>query len=137
MMTVRLILAVISTLVEEAALVAIVLLVLPQFGIRIPLAGLIALMVALGVFAVITYRLGSRALRRGKVVGLPDMIGTQGKVVKPLDPEGLVRVRGELWVATSAEDEMQTGTLVTVVGQERLKLIVRESNPTTDAEKTG
>ncbi|MDO8688314.1 MAG: hypothetical protein Q7K41_06985, partial [Dehalococcoidales bacterium] len=44
--------------------VVIVLWGLPRIGITIPLAGLIALMVAWGAYSVITYQLGSRALRR-------------------------------------------------------------------------
>ena len=76
-MSVRLILAIFSTLLEEAALVVIVLWGLPQLGIRIPLAGLIALMVAWGAFSVFTYRMGSRALRRKPLVGLADMVGSE------------------------------------------------------------
>ena len=78
--------AIFSTLLEEIALVVIVLWGLPQVGIQIPLAGLIALMAAWGAFSVFTYRVGSRALRRKPVVGLPDMVGSKGKVVSRFDP---------------------------------------------------
>ena len=94
-MTGRLIIAIISTLLEEAALAVIVLLGLPHLGIRIPLAGLIALMVAWGVYSVIIYRMGSRALKRKPVISLP-VTGSQGKVVSRLAPEGLVRIESEL-----------------------------------------
>ena len=125
----RLVLAIISTLLEETALAVIVLLGLPHLGIRIPLAGLIALMVVWGAFSVTTYRMGSRALRKKPVVGLPDMVGSKGKVASPLTPEGLVRIKGELWVATSARKRINTGEEVTVVGQDGLKLVVRGSRP--------
>ena len=124
----RLVLAIISTLLEETALAVIVLLGLPQLGIGIPLAGLIGLMAAWGAFSVITYRMGSRALRRKPLVGLPDMVGSKGKVVSPLAPEGLVRIRGELWVAQSESGEMNAGGEVIVVGQDGLKLVVRRSS---------
>ena len=125
----RLVLAIISTLLEETALAVIVLLGLPQLGIRIPLAGLIALMVVWGTFSVFTYRMGSRALRRKPLVGLPDMVGSKGKVVSPLAPEGLVRIKGELWVAQSESGEMNAGEEIIVVGQDGLKLVVRKSSP--------
>jgi len=125
-MTARLILAIVSTLLEEAALVVIVLWGLPQLGIHIPLAGLIALMAAWGALSVFTYQMGSRALRRKLIVGLPDMVDSKGKVVSPLAPEGLVRIKGELWVAKSTGRRMDTGEEVTVVGQDGLKLIVRK-----------
>jgi len=125
----RLVLAIISTLLEETALAVIVLLGLPHLGIRIPLAGLIALMAVWGTFSVFTYRMGSRALRRKPLVGLPDMVGSKGKVVSPLAPEGLVRIRGELWVAQSESGEMNSGEEIIVVGQDGLKLVVRKSSP--------
>ena len=127
-MTTRLILAIFSTMLEEAALVAIVLWGLPQLGIHIPLAGLIALTVALAAFAIIIYRMGSRALRRKPVVGLPDMVGSKGKVVSRLAPVGLVKIKDELWEAKSARGRIDNGAEVTVVGQEGLKLVVRKGD---------
>ncbi len=125
----RLVLAIISTLLEETALAVIVLLGLPHLGIRIPLAGLIVLMVVWGTFSVFTYRMGSRALRRKPLVGLPDMVGSKGKVMSPLAPEGLVRIKGELWVAQSESGEMNAGEEIIVVGQDGLKLVVSKSIP--------
>jgi membrane-bound ClpP family serine protease len=129
MKTPRLILAILSTLLEEAALAALVLWGLPQLGIHLPLAVIIALMAALAAFAVITYRLGSRALRRKPVVGLPDMIGSKGRTVSRLDPEGLVRIKGELWESRADGRRIDAGVGVIVVGQEGLKLIVRREKP--------
>ena len=121
----RLILAIVSTLLEEAALVAVVFWALPQVGIYIPLAGLFAMMVAWGVFSVFTYRKGTLALQRKPVVGLPAMIGGRGKVVNPLAPDGQVIIKGELWMAKSASGNIDIGEGIIVVGQDGLKLIVR------------
>jgi membrane-bound ClpP family serine protease len=129
MMTGRLIVAIVSTLLEEAALVAAVLWGLPLLGIHLPLYGLIALMVAWGAFAVFTYQMGSRALRKKPVVGLPDMVGSKGKTASRLDPEGLVRIKGELWESKSAGRRINAGEEVTVVGQDGLRLIVRREKP--------
>ncbi len=137
-MSARLIWAIVSTLLEEAAMAAIVLWGLPYSGIHnFPVAGLIAVMVAWGAYSVITYRRGSRALRRKPLDGLPDMVGSQAEVVSPLAPEGLVRIKGELWQAESASGRMDTGEEVMVVGQDGLKLIVRKRSTTDDLEKTG
>ena len=134
-MTARLILAIFSTLLEEAALVAIVLWGLPQLGIHIPLPGLIAIMVAWGAGSIIIYRMGSRALKRKPVVGLPTMIGGKAKVVSPLVPEGMVKMKGELWVAQSTEGTVDAGEVVIVVSQDALKLIVRKGSPS-DLKRT-
>ncbi|MBA7660512.1 hypothetical protein ES703_68514 [subsurface metagenome] len=128
-MSARLVLAIFSTLLEEAALVVIVLWGLPQIGIHIPLAGLIAMMVAWGAFSVFTYRIGSRALRRKPVTGLPAMIDSRGEVVSPLAPKGVVRIKNELWEAKSAGRKINIGEEVMVVGQDGLKLVVRKSRP--------
>ena len=125
----RLIIAIVSTVLEEVALAVGVLWGLPRLGIHIPLWVLIIVMLAWGAYAVITYRMGSRALRRKPVVGLPDMIGSKAKVVSPLAPEGVIKIKGELWVAKSAGRRIEAGEEVIVVGQDRLKLAVRTTNP--------
>ena len=128
-MTGRLIIAVITTLIEEAALVAIFLWGLPQVGVNLHIGVLITLMVALAAYSVTTYRLGSRALRKKPVVGLPDMVGARGKTVSDLSPEGVVRIKGELWDSKADGRRINAGVWVTVVGQEGLKLIVRREKP--------
>ena len=133
-MTGRLIIAVITTLIEEAALVAVVLWGLPRLGINLHLGVLIALMAALAAYSIFTYRMGSRALKREPVVGLPDMVGAKGKTVSDLAPEGVVRIKGELWDAKAEGRRINAGTKVIVVGQEGLKLIVSREKP---SEKTG
>ena len=126
----RLIIAIVSTTLEEAALAVGVLWGLPKLGIHIPLWVLIIVMLAWGTYTVITYRMGSRALRKKPVNGLMAMVGGEGKVVSPLVPEGLVRIKSELWKAKSVSGRMDTGEKVIVVGQNRLELVVRRrSNP--------
>ncbi|MFC2071140.1 NfeD family protein [Chloroflexota bacterium] len=134
-MTGRLVFAIISTLLEETAIVVIVLRGLPEIDVHIPLPGLIVLMVGWGAYSVATYRMGSRALRRKPVIRLP-MVGYKGKVVSVLAPEGLVKINGELWAATSVSGEMEPGEEVIVVGQKSLKLAVRASSTTNDLEIT-
>lgn len=135
-MTARLIWAIISNLLEEAALVVVVLWGLPELGIHIPLAGLIALMVAWGVISVIVYRVGSQALRRKALAGLPAMVGTKGRVVRQLAPKGLVRIKGELWEAMSSGANVDVGEEVVVMGQDGLRLIV-DKHSIDNSEGTG
>ena len=126
MTTARLILAIVSTLAVEAALFTIWRWVLPEWGIEIPLAALIAVMVAYAIFAVVDFWFVTLILRRQAVVGLSSMIGSKGKVTSPLDPEGLVTIRGELWGAESIDRNIGSGERIMVVGQDGLKLIVRK-----------
>jgi membrane-bound ClpP family serine protease len=120
----RLIFTIVSTILEEAAIVAIVLWGLPSIGINIPWPGLIVVMLVWLGWAVFTYQMGSRALRQKQLVSLPGMVGGKGVVVSPLDPDGLVKIKGELWVARSAAGTIEKGREVVVVAQEGLKLVV-------------
>ena len=123
-MNVRLIFAIVSTLLEEAALVVIILFVLPQFDINLPLGALIGLMVGLLSYAFISYRVVSRALRERPAIGLPTMVGSKGKVVSRLAPGGMVRIKSELWDARSSHGDIGTGEEITVIGQDGLQLLV-------------
>ena len=116
--------SIIGTILEEALLVVIVLWVLPHFNIRIPWWGLAVLAVALAAYACFTYRLGIRALVKKPTIAPDSIIGTEGKVVRPLAPEGLVKVHGELWRAHCDKWELEAGDEVVVVGIDGLKLIV-------------
>jgi len=124
-MSARLIYAIVSILLEEAAIVVIALVGLPQLGIEIPLGVLIAVMLVFATLSVLLYRAGSRALRR-KPVALSAMTGSKGKVVNALAPIGLIKIKDELWEAESAGDKIGIGKEVIVVGQDGLKLLVRK-----------
>jgi len=125
MITARLIYAIVSILLEEAAIVVIALLGLPQLGIEIPFGVLIAVMVVFAILSVLLYQAGSRALRR-KPVALSIMTGSKGKVVNALAPIGLIKIKDELWEAESVSDKIGIGKEVIVVGQDGLKLLVRK-----------
>jgi len=127
--TPRLVLAIISTLLEEGAIFVIWRWALPRFGIELSLYVLIIIMVGWLVYAVVTFIVVTRALGKKAVIGLQTMIGSRGKVARPLAPEGMVRIKGELWGATSEEGEIDIGEEVIVVGEDGLKLIVRKGGP--------
>ncbi len=127
MVTARLIYAIVSILLEEAAIVVVVLVGLPQLDIEVPVGVLIAVMVAFAVFSVLLYRAGSEALRR-KPVALSVMVGSKGKVVSPLAPIGFIKIKDELWDAESVGSKISIGKEVMVVKQNGLKLMVRLYN---------
>ena len=127
MTTARLILAIVSTAAVEVALYVIWRWVLPEWGIEIPLAVLIGVMVAWAVFAVVDFWFVTQILKKQAMVGLPTMIGSRGKVISSLAPEGQVIIRGELWGAEAIDGPIERGEEVTVVGQDGLKLLVRRA----------
>ncbi len=100
---------------------AVVLWLLPRWGIDIPLWGLILMMAALGAYDYITYRLGKEALDKKPMIS-PD-IGSKCQVATSLTPKGYVRVNGELWQAR-ASSTIDAGEEVVVVGIKRMTLLV-------------
>ena len=127
MMTTRLIIAIVTTALEEAAIAVAVLWLLPKADVRLPLFVLILIMLAWAGFAVFSFQMGTRALKRKPEGGLADMLGMRGEVVRRIDPEGMIRIKGELWKAKSEGKNIEVGAEVTVVGQKGLKLIVERA----------
>jgi len=127
MTTARLIIAVVSTLVVEFAFYVIWRWVLPEFDIQVPFWVLMAVMIFWAVFAVADFIFVTHILRRQTLVGLPTMEGSKGKAKSPLNPEGQVMIKGELWGAKSIEGDINIGEVVTVVGQDGLQLVVRRA----------
>ena len=116
--------AIVGTILEEAVLVAVVLWVLPYFNIHIPLWALLVLMVALAVFSYITYRMGKVTFFLRPRVAPEAIIGSEGKVVKPVAPVGYVKVKGVLWKAICGESALEVGDEVVVVAIDGLRLVV-------------
>jgi len=119
------VLAIISTPCEEVAIYAIWRWLLPQFGINLPVPVVIGVMVAWLAFSIWLFAFTTWTLGKQVPVGLPSMVGTKGKVAERISPEGMVRIKSELWGATSTEGSIDVGEEVIVVGEDGLKLSVR------------
>ena len=124
--TARLVMAVVSTALEEVAIWVIWRWLLPELGVDLPVGALIGIMVAWAAFGTWLFIFTTRALRKQAVVGLPSMVGSAGRVTSRLSPEGLVRIKGELWKASSEGGDIEVGEEVVVVSEHGLKLIVRK-----------
>jgi membrane-bound ClpP family serine protease len=120
----RLILAIITTTLEEVVIYAVWRWVLPVYDIRLPVSALVGIMVAWGIFSVSLFTLTTLILKKQAPVGLPSMVGSRGRVATKLSPEGMVRINGELWVARSSGDDITVGDEIEVVGEDGLKLLV-------------
>ncbi|HEY40594.1 MAG TPA: hypothetical protein G4O18_01900 [Dehalococcoidia bacterium] len=119
---------IITSLFEQAVLVAVVIWVLPLIDVNLPLWVLAPATIVLQAYNVFSYRKSIHALRTQPIAGMANMVGTKGETVSTLTPDGLVKIRGELWAATAANGNIVNGRNVTVVEQNGLKLVVRESD---------
>jgi len=81
------------------------------------------MMVALGAYDYITYRLGKKALDKKPIISPEAIVGSKCKATTHLAPKGYIRVDGELWRASSSST-INAGEEVIVVGIEGMTLLV-------------
>jgi membrane-bound serine protease (ClpP class) len=76
------------------------------------------------LFFVFVLGLGMRAQRRKVVTGIEGLVGVRGEVFTPLEPNGTVMVRGEIWNAESVAGTLSKGEKIIVRQMKNLKLYV-------------
>jgi len=118
-------LIVLASLSDDAAVALLILFVLWVLKIPISTSIIIFLVLFFAVFALAMHRLIIPALHRKVATGSEGMIGLEGKVVEPLTPDGLVRVKGEYWRARSVGEDVGAGEGVEIVGIDGLTLRVK------------
>jgi membrane-bound serine protease (ClpP class) len=102
--------------------------VLPVFGINIPLWGIVAVLVAFAVFSYITYRIGHPTVLCDGITDPNSIVGKEGVVEVDLNPAGYVRVEGELWKAASSGGGLRNGDTVVITGISGLELTVERKS---------
>ncbi len=112
-------------LLDEVVVVALVLLALWYFNIKLPVPVIIVLVLLLGAFAFLTHRVIIPSFHRKQVTGREAMVGLEGTVTESLRPDGVVRVAGEYWQATSVGGNILAGEEIEVVASVKLTLTVK------------
>ncbi len=75
-------------------------------------------------FFVFLLGLGLKAQRRKPTTGQEGLIGEIGETVDPLNPDGMVRIHGELWKALSKSGKIPKNATIRIVNVKDLTLIV-------------
>ena len=68
--------------------------------------------------------LGLKAQRRKPITGQEGLIGEIGETVDQLNPEGTIRIHGEIWKATSSVGKIPKNTKIHIVSVKGLELTV-------------
>lgn len=118
-------LLVLASLLDDAAIVVLVLLVLWFLHITITWPIILFLIIMFTASIYVIHRMIIPALRRRKINGVEGMVGLVGKVIDPLKPVGLIKAGGEYWKARSANGPIGAGEKVKVIGFEGLTLLVK------------
>lgn len=85
---------------------------------------IITAVVVTSLFFLFIVGLGLKAQRAKPATGLEGMIGETGEAVDELNPNGMVRVHGELWNAQSQGEAIKPGQKIKVTGIRNLTLFV-------------
>ena len=121
-------LKVLVLLLDEAAAVALVFLVLWWLGIEIPLLIMIPVALLLGALIFVIHRAVIPTFHKKQVTGAEGLIGLEGEVIKPLTPVGVVRVKGEYWKAKSVDENIAVGEEVEILKLNGLTLTVKRKD---------
>jgi membrane-bound serine protease (ClpP class) len=106
-----------------AVIGSLMLIDLPNPELRLPLRLVLAVVFPFALIMIVMVRLALRARGTRVSTGLDGMIGLKGYAESPIQPEGWVFVRGELWRAHS-KVRIATGEGVRVTGIDGLTLEV-------------
>ena len=120
-------------LLDEILFLTIIIIIIIYLLYNYKVINLFEATIILSLYAMIasyiTYKL-YKVQTSSATVGPESMIGKQGIVIEPLNPEGLIEVEGELWKAVSKNGrQINPGERVRVADHIGLTLVVeREQN---------
>ncbi len=101
---------------------------MPLLGIVVPLWAVILVLSGFAVFSYFMYRIGHPTILYKAVNAPESIVGSAGVVERALNPEGYVRVCGELWQASGMDGNVEKGEEIIVASINGLKLtVVRKS----------
>jgi membrane-bound serine protease (ClpP class) len=95
--------------------------------VAVPWVSIIVCGVVTGAFFAFAVGKAVSIQRRPAVTGMTSMVGLHGVVRKPLQPQGVVLVNGELWDAESESGSLADNEQIVVSRQEGFRLWVRRA----------
>ena len=117
-----------ASLLDDVIIIGLVILILRIFHVKILLPLAISLGLAFVALIFITYKLLVPAYRRKITTGAEGLIGQKGRVIEPLAPEGVIKIKDEYWKAKAVDGNINAGEIVEIVEVDRLLLKVKTEN---------
>ncbi|MDP9042709.1 MAG: nodulation protein NfeD, partial [Bacteroidota bacterium] len=110
-----------------ALLIGSLMLIRPDSNLEFPRISrslIISSVTVLACFFLFVIGMGLKALQRKPVTGIESMLGETAEIFESLNPEGRVRIHGEIWKAISVSGKMDAGEKVRVTNVKDLTLYV-------------
>ena len=118
------------SLLDDALILTLAIIILSRFGIRAPVWLIIFIAILFVGWTFISYL----AMRRNPQLGFENMIGATGLTLDSLSPKGTIRIGHERWAAKARGGNIGTGVAVMVINQNGLLLTVVRKNQTESTE---
>ena len=115
-------------MLDEAIVIGVILLLLYFLGVEITLTIKICAGVVFIIFVFVRHVAVIPSFHRKQVTGREGMMGEHGKVVKPLTPSGVVKLKGEYWNAKSVDGNLEVDEDVEIIGIDGLILRVKRED---------
>ena len=115
-------------LLDDAAVIALAIIILRFLDVKIPLAITIFIGLLVGTFIFLIHVAVIPTFHFKQVTGREGMIGLQCRAVKPLTPTGVVLIKGEYWKAKCIDGNIQIDENMEVVRLEGLTLMVKRQD---------
>jgi len=122
-------LLILVSLLDEAILLVIIFLGLRFFNIAITWPLILVVLLVVVVYFFIIHKAVVPAIRHRKATGADGMIGLDGEVTQTLNSQGVIKINGEYWHASSIDGDIGVGEEVDVVGINGLVLEVKRKKP--------
>ena len=120
-------------LLDNIIIAGAILFILWKLGVPVPLWAYILTVVICALVYWLLYRILLDQSKKSPV-GCDNMIGLRCKAITPLNPEGQVRVQGEIWKAESKYGFIAEGVEVVIEDLKDLRLIVKIQTEHNNAE---
>jgi membrane-bound serine protease (ClpP class) len=116
-------------MVDEAVVIALIVLILHFIGIQITVPIMIGAATIFVILVFMRHIMVIPTFHKKQVTGREGMIGEQGRVVESLTPFGTIIVKGEYWKAEALDEHLGFNENVEIVGFEGLMLkVVRKDH---------
>jgi len=111
-------------LLDEAAAVVLVIVILRWLEIKVPLPVAIVAALIFGAIVFVIHKAIIPTFHKKQVTGSEGLVGLKGEVIESLTPVGAIRVAGECWKAKAVDGEIEAGEEVEIMEVDGLTLKV-------------
>jgi len=127
--------------ISEIAMEMMIIMFSPLFALALflflPFWTALPIYIPIFIFGFIVNFKMMKSMKLPVKTGLEEMMGQEVVVTDDIDPEGKVRFKDEIWIATAKGERLEQGKKVRIVGSQGLMLVVANTEEIKKPAKGG